>query len=53
MKRYFISNLKNVPSLYDNNGHFNTKEKKSLILSENQKLKLNESNDFNTFKVFH
>ena len=53
MKRYFISNLKNVPSLYDNNGRFNAKEKKSLILSENQKLKLNESNDFNTFKVFH
>ncbi len=54
MKRYFISNLKDVPSLYGNNGHFNIKEKKSLIpLTSNKKLKLNEDNDINTFKIFH
>ena len=54
MKRYFISNLKDVPSLYENNGHFNIKENKSLIpLTSNKKLKLIEDNDINTFKVFH
>ena len=54
MKRYFISNLKDVPSLYENNGHFNIKENKSLIpLTSNKKLKLIEDKDINTFKVFH
>jgi hypothetical protein len=53
MKRYFISSLKNVPSLYDTNGLFLNQRKELKPLSKNQKLRISDNNEINTFKIFN
>ena len=53
IKRYYISDLKRIPSLYDTKGLFLNQRKTLNPLNKYQQLKLNENNDINMFRVFH
>ena len=53
MKRYYISSLNNISSLYDNNGVFLNKRKELNPLSKNQKLRIKDNKEINSFRIFN